>query len=158
MLLEIYAAKVGQEHVLMPPAQQVDQQRYRQFMDEALEWDEMTWRFDDQPAKYSYALQGPDDSLRPFLQASVATVFLPVRPDYNFQVLYYLLTGILWLPAYPFIPVNSVSLDIAIRLKNIPHWHHHRQEEKHWHITLPTSMQVIQEGTQLPDFLTPQYD
>lgn len=158
MLLEVYAEKVGQAGILTPPAQQVNQQRYRQFMDEALEWDEMTWRFNDQPARYSYALQGPDDSLRPFLQASSATVFLPVRPAYNFQLLYYLMTGMLWLSAYPFVPVNNTSLDIATHLKNVPHWHHRRQEEKHWHITLPTAMQVIQEGTQLPDFLTSKYD
>jgi hypothetical protein len=153
MLLKVHTEKVGQEGPVAPPGY-VNTQRYRQFMNEALEWDEMTWCFDDQPAKYSYALQGPDDSLRPFLQATMATVFLPVRPEYNFQVLYYLAAGILWGSRYPFIPVNNASLDIAMHLKNIPHWHLQRQEEKHWHITLPTAMQVIQEGTQLPDFIT----
>lgn len=155
LLLQINAAKVGEPVApSVPPGYQGNKQRYRQFMEEALEWDEMTWRFDNQPARYSYASQGPDDSLRPFLQAKAATVYLPVRPKHNYQVLYYLMSGMLWMSPYPFVPVNSVSLNIAFPLKNVSHWHHHRQEEKHWHITLPTAMQVIQEGSQLPDLIT----
>jgi hypothetical protein len=158
MLLKVHAQTIGEQSLVVPPGQPVGMQRYRQFMGEALEWDEMTWCFDDQPAKYTYALQGPDDSLRPFLQAATATVFLPVRPDYNLQVLYYLSAGMLWGARYPFIPVNNASVPIALHLKNIPHWHQQRQEEKHWHVTLPMAMQVIQEGTELPDFITSKYE
>jgi hypothetical protein len=164
MLLHVNAEKVGLAGGGTGTSEIGIEQGYRQFLEKALEWDEMTWSFNDQPAKYSYAFSGTDDSLRPFLQANTATVFLPVRPDFNFQVLYYLMTGLIWWAGYPFVPVNIPatsspdfsSLDIATRLKNISHWHHEGQEEKHWHVTLPTTMQVIQEGNHLPNFITPK--
>jgi hypothetical protein len=152
MLLYIATAKTGSRPDIAPPLLTVNRQRYVQFTEEAFEWEEMTYRFDDQQSKLSYPLQGKDDSLRPFLQAGSATVFLPVRPVYNFHLLYYLSAGSIWVDHYPFIPVNDTNTQTAAHLKKIPSWDGTCKEEKHWNITLPTAMQVVQESNQLPDY------
>lgn len=152
MLLDIATEKNGADATVTPPLLTVNKQRYIQFADEAFEWDEMTYSFDDQPSRLSYALQGKDDSIRPFLQAGSAVVFLPVRPYYNLQVLYYLSAGVIWLPEYPFTPVNSSDVQTAAHIKKVQNWDEGFREEKHWNITLPTAMQVAQEGNQLPDY------
>ncbi|HJT73533.1 MAG TPA: hypothetical protein VJ720_05930, partial [Chitinophaga sp.] len=74
----------------------VNRPAYYQFIQHAFEWDEMTFVLDDAPLKYNAALQSRNTSLRPFLQAETATVFLPVRPEDNYQVLYYLSSGVIW--------------------------------------------------------------
>ena len=152
MLLNVTMAKTGTRPDIEPPLFTVNRQRYVQFAEEAFEWDEMTYRFDDQPSKLSYPLQGKDDSLRPFLQASSATVFLPARPVYNFHLLYYLSAGMIWISQYPFIPVNATDSQTASHIKKIPCWNEAGKEERYWNITLPTAMQVVQESNQLPDY------
>ncbi|HWK04465.1 MAG TPA: hypothetical protein VNS58_12580 [Puia sp.] len=152
MILNITAAKTGSRPDIIPPLLTVNRQRYVQFAEDAFEWDEMTYRFDDQPSKLSYSLQGKDDSLRPFLQAGSAVVFLPVRPGYNFHLLYYLSAGIIWGTHYPFVPVNDTDIQTAAHIKKIRYWDEAGKEEKHWNITLPTAMQVVQESDQLPDY------
>lgn len=152
MLLDIATDKTGNGPGTIPTLLTVNRQRYVQFVEEAFEWDEMTYRFDDQPSKLSFALQGKDDSLRPFLQAGSAVVFLPVRPVYNFQLLYYLSAGVIWVTRYPFIPVNDTDIQTAAHIKKIQCWDEACREEKYWTITLPTAMQVVQESNQLPDY------
>ncbi|WP_315823805.1 hypothetical protein [Paraflavitalea speifideaquila] len=58
MLLQVYAEKVGLTGSGIANPEKAMEQGYRQFMEQALEWDEMTWCFNDQPAPYNYALQG----------------------------------------------------------------------------------------------------
>ncbi|HEX6428899.1 MAG TPA: hypothetical protein VF008_14485 [Niastella sp.] len=126
--------------------------RCNQFTEEAFEWDEMTYTFNDQPSKLSYALQGQDDSLRPFLQAAYAVVYLPVRPEFNFSILYFLSSGVIEEAPYPFVPVNAGDVLVAQQLKRIKHWYMKGKVERRWEITLPTAMQVIQESNALPVF------
>jgi hypothetical protein len=152
LLSAIAATLVGDAPGITPSQLSVNSQRYTQFINEVFEWDEMTYCFDDQPSKLVYALQGQDDSLRPFLQASYARVFLPVRPGSNFQVLYYLSSGMLWEAPWPFVPVNNTDTATAGHLKQVRCWHEARTVEKYWDIALPTSMQVVQESPELPDF------
>ncbi|QJB37631.1 hypothetical protein HF324_07115 [Chitinophaga oryzae] len=147
LLMQVFDAKVGD-----PATFQINEPRYYQFLREALEWDEMTWFFDDSPSVFSYALQGRDDSLRPFLQAQRARVLLPVRPSFNFQLLYYLSSGIIWPAPYPFVPVNSADTRIAAHLKSVYNDNDYTEIEHTWEISLPTAMQVVQESSELPEF------
>ncbi len=149
LLLEVCSTKTG-----LPPQQlEVNRPRYLQFFGEVLEWDEMSWHFDDSLPAHSYALQGRNDSLRPFLQAQGARVLLPVRPDRNYQLLYYLSAGMLWQAPYPFIPVNEADTAIAAHLKAVASQRHPLPLiERSWEIALPTAMQVIQEDSRLPVF------
>jgi hypothetical protein len=156
LLLQVFFTKVGNAPGDQEPATfQVNEPRYYQFLQDALEWDEMAWFFDDSPSVYSYALQGRDDSLRPFLQAQRARVLLPVRPLFNFQVLYYLSSGMLWQAPYPFVPVNKTDTAIAAHLKAAHHRPPYTKTESSWEIALPTAMQVVQDSSQLPEFSTP---
>jgi len=152
MILDVATVKTGSEPSITPPLLMVNKQRYIQFAEEALEWDEMTYFFDDQPSPLSYGQQGRDDSLRPFLQADGAVVFLPVRPSFNLQMLYYLTTGVIWPGHYPFVPVNTTDTQTATHVKKVKNWDESGKKEKHWDITLPTTMQVIQDSSQLPDY------
>lgn len=152
MMLNIYAQKVGHDDQLSPPSFSVNRQQYTQFLQKAIEWDEMTYRFDDYPDNPDQMPRCSDSSLRPFLQASSATVFLPVKPECNFHLLYYLSAGAIWGAEYPFVPINDVDLKIAAHLKQIKSWDKTDREEKHLDIIVPTDMQVVQEGNQLPDY------
>lgn len=154
LLMQVFDVKVGD------PASatfEINEPRYHQFLREALEWDEMTWSFDDSPSIFSYALQGRDDSLRPFLQAQRARVLLPVRPSFNFQLLYYLSSGIIWSAPYPFVPVDSADTRIAAHLKSVYNDDPYTKIEHTWEIALPTAMQVVQEGSELPEFTSPHH-
>ncbi|MBC9910283.1 hypothetical protein [Chitinophaga varians] len=158
LLMQVHGTKVG-----IPPdgpataSFAVNGTRYDQFFREALEWDEMTWFFDDSPSIFSYALQGRNDSLRPFLQAQQARVLLPVRPSFNFQLLYYLSSGMIWPAPYPFVPVNEPDIRIANHLKAVYNHHPYTKPEHTWEIVLPTAMQVVQESSQLPEFTSPPH-
>ncbi|NLR68447.1 hypothetical protein HGH92_29335 [Chitinophaga varians] len=150
LLMQVFHTKVGEApDTRTAPLNDV---RYDQFFREALEWDEMTWTFDDSPSVFSYALQGRNDSLRPFLQAQWARVLLPVRPAFNFQLLYYLSSGMIWPAPYPFVPVNEPDKQIAGHLKTSYNSNEYTKIEHSWEIVLPTAMQVVQEGSQLPEF------
>lgn len=144
MLKNVIFEKIGEEAVFL--------KRCDQFMQEAFEWNEMTYVFNDQPSRLSYALQGEDDSLRPFLQASYALVYLPVRPAFNFSILYFLSSGIIAAAPSPFVPVNANDVLVAQQLKRIQQWYMKSQVERSWVITLPTAMQVIQDSEALPIF------
>lgn len=153
LLIQVFYTKVGNTPDAHAAAGfQVNEPRYCQFLREALEWDEMTWFFDDSPSIFSYALQGRNDSLRPFLQAQRARVLLPVRPSFNFQLLYYLSSGMIWPAPYPLVPVNESDIRIAGHLKKIYNSQPYTKIEHTWEISLPTAMQVVQESSQLPEF------
>lgn len=154
LLMQVSSVKAGSS---VTDDFQLNEPRYYQFLREALEWDEMTWVFDDSPSIFSYALQGRNDSLRPFLQAQRARVMLPVRPSFNFQLLYYLSSGIIWPAPYPFVPVNPADVRIAARLKSAYNDDPYTKIEHTWEIALPTAMQVVQESSELPEFTTPHH-
>ncbi len=132
-----------------------DASRYQQFFAEALEWQEMSYLFSDAPAAFSYALQGRDDSLRPFLQAATARVFIPVHPAFNFQFLYFLGCGALWNGRWPFVPLNDTQHNrrTALLLQQVQQTTNAMQPVRSWELSLPTTMQVIQESNQLPSFI-----
>ncbi|NML39191.1 hypothetical protein HHL17_18470 [Chitinophaga sp. G-6-1-13] len=153
LLMQVFYTKVGNAPDAPTAAGlPVNEVRYDQFFQEALEWDEMTWSFDDSPSIFSYALQGRNDSLRPFLQAQWARVLLPVRPAFNFQLLYYLSSGMIWPAPYPFVPVNEPDIRIADHLKSEYNRNPYTKIEHIWEIVLPTAMQVVQDSSQLPEF------
>jgi hypothetical protein len=145
LLMELFMTRQGGDPGMM----------YAQFFSQAFEWNELTFTLDDDPWKYNTSLKDKSDSLRPFLQATTATVFLPVIPAQNFRVLYYLSAGILWELPDTFTPVNEKDLAIALALKHVPHWHGQVSVERTWEIKLPTEMQVIDERNRLPYFSSP---
>lgn len=130
-------------------------QMYEQFFNQAFEWNELTFTLNDAPLKHSTTLKGKSDSLRPFLQATTATVFLPVVPAENYRALYYLSAGLLWELPDRYTPVNEKDIAIALSLKQVTHWHGHVVPERTWEIKLPTEMQIIDEQNRLPYYASP---
>jgi hypothetical protein len=125
------------------------------FLNEAFEWREMSYSFDEhigQQAAPGSGWQQADESLRPFLQAARARVWLPVTPRFNYQVLYYLSAGIVWMGEWPFVPVNKNDAVIANALKDIEGWEMRSRVSKPWKVIVPTPMQVLQESQALPVF------
>lgn len=153
--------KTGLEKTGLPPKEEdeaslaVGAQQLRQFFNDAFEWNEISYVFNDSLLPVSVSGTGwedLDESLRPFLQAKYARVLLPVKPSFNYQALYYLDAGWVWNGYWPFVPVNETSVLVANALKNIQNRKGEKTESRSWKIIIPTSMQVLQEGEQLPVF------
>ena len=154
LLLNIYYELVG--FPANDPVQidiDTNESLYKQFFNQALEWDEMTYAFSEHSSSArnldrTFA-QGGEDSLQPFLQAQTANVLIPVRPSFNLKLLYFLTTGLIWKGKTPFVPILNSDLLIAFALKEL---HHSsiQPAENAWDVLVPTSMQIIQESDELP--------
>ncbi len=128
------------------------QLRYDKFFSQALDWNDMTYSFDDTPTEFTYQLKGINDSLRPFLQAKSSNLYIPVHQSYSLQLLYFLATGEIWQLPSPFVPSYSADIDIIYQYKTKSE--KPKPKNKSWLIALPTTMQVVQEKDELLDVLS----
>ena len=113
---------------------------YTQFFDEAFEWPEI-----------SYSLQ--EDHWPRHMR-----VLLPVKPHFSFRVLYYLSTGSPFYGVDHLTPVIETQKNIAAALQRAEREGRCRLYETQldtWLVTVPTSMQWLQDGDQLPGLKTP---
>ncbi|MCJ8291048.1 MAG: hypothetical protein HRT58_14645 [Crocinitomicaceae bacterium] len=122
----------------------VNKPAYMQFFNSSIEWEEMNYVFNDSPPNLTYALQGENDSLRPFLQAKTARILLPIIPEYNYQFINYLGTGLIWTTYWPFLPVLEKDIGIIDHFKKEKESKEEVVTPEAWEITVPTSMQVIE--------------
>lgn len=134
-----------------------------QYINSALEWDEMTYTFldkyDSQNELFTVSSLSPD-YFSGFLKAAYARVTIPVTPQYNQGFLYFLSTGIVWSAADHLTPCfddsileNNTSTDqatIVLEVKNV--FQHPNTPEKtidSWEVVIPTSMQMLQKNNSL---------
>ncbi|HVU95432.1 MAG TPA: hypothetical protein VHE34_09415 [Puia sp.] len=113
---------------------------YTQFFDEAFEWPEMSYSIKED--RWPHHMR----------------VLLPVRPNYSFRVLYYLSTGIPFYGNDPLTPVIETQKNIAAALQRAEREGRGRSYETQldsWQVTVPTSMQWLQDGDQFPGTKTP---
>lgn len=141
----------------------VNEPRYIQFFEQSLEWNEITYNFypqleegenQDEFAFTAFNPYSGNDSLfTSFLQAGAVRVLVPVRPDYAMLVLYYLSSGTIWTGANALIPTDEKYVSLVNDLKILPQ---SDRECKHvsepWEITIPTSMIMLQDSSELPQF------
>jgi hypothetical protein len=148
----------------------INEPRYLQFFDQGFEWNEMTYNFyppfkdhKHQEATLSALKYSDNDPLfTSFLQAGSARVLVPVRPEYNLSILYYLSTGMIWSGENALTPTTEQYLSIVNQLKILSEGRHQYHQEKHerkyenqsWEFTIPTSMIVVQDSSELPQFKT----
>lgn len=141
-------------------------QRYVQFFDRALAWEDMAYAFtvkteDDLGTAIEQHYSGGDQLLSAFLQAGSARVLMPVTPEFSYRLLYFLASGQIWPGTDPLTPtfcpqlkggadrryvelVNALKESAEIPTPELP------QED--WELVVPTEMTVLQDGEQLPVF------
>lgn len=141
----------------------VTKPRYLQFFETAFEWGEMTYHFYptlegqsslDRLTSTAYSQNAsPDQLFTNFLQAGLARVLLPVRPGYTEIVLYYLSSGMIWPSANTLTPVNEADISLVNELKDLAQKCHQKTSDSDcWEITIPTSMLMVQDSSDLPSF------
>lgn len=150
----------------------VNEPRYIQFFDQALEWNEITYHFypklagEEKQDKFTLTALNPysgnDALFTSFLQAGAARVLVPVRPDYAMLVLYYLSSGTIWTGANALTPTDEKYVSLVNDLKILSQSDCAERSaigdrecnhvSKPWEITIPTSMIMLQDSPKLPQF------
>lgn len=132
----------------------VNEPRYLQFLDQALEWSEMAYSLHAGPHGLlqgteadAAALGAGDDALfTAWLQADQARVLLPVQPRCVMAFLYFLCAGLVWDGTDRLVPALQDDVPLVNDLK---HAGTRAQREERvgpvWQVVVPTSMQVLDE-------------
>lgn len=145
------------------------------FFEEAFEWENMTYEF----APYywgnkekwidTYIHKSEDPIFEQFLRAGAANVLVPVRPSWTGTVLYYQLTGRLWIgdgvprllasPSSEEAELFNDYLEEMVGVEDIPESETERvfeispDDKDSWLVKVPTSLVWLQqEDSILPDF------
>jgi hypothetical protein len=140
--------------------------RYLQLFEQAFEWGEMVYYFYARPDGTRLPNRTPywglpeNDSLfTSFLQADAARVVLPARPSFERRVLFFLATGMIWDGRDTLAPAVESNLSIYNELKEAAEaGGGYRPEGEAWEVLVPTSMTMLQRGSQLPRFKPPADD
>ena len=147
LLIARAAAMVGAGPPASPPTPwQVDQPRLHLFLDQALEWAEMTYAFvpGESAGAGEPGQDGDDAVLGAFRHADQARVLVPVRPDRVLAFLYFFASGTIWDGPDRLIAVNPDDVHVADDLKRTAR---RREPERivgrPWEIVVPTAMQIL---------------
>jgi hypothetical protein len=133
---------------------QIDEPRYNQFFEQAIVWEEM-----------SYTLE-PDDGFSDnenptytlgefsrFLNAQKARILLPVAKEFQQKLLFFLATGTLWPGKDRLCPVLNAILSMVNETKYLQEMPQtEKRQETNWEICVPTSMEVLTNNSQFPEF------
>lgn len=145
--------------IASPPSEMmVAWPKYHQFIDTAIEWNEISYSFHlnsliSQDDEISNLLNKSEETLfANFLQADYARVLAPVTPQKLMAFLYFWTTGKIWDSPDWLIAVSSEEAPLVNDMKNGPYntdGHNHNDEEKKkrsWEIIVPTAMQILDEN------------
>ncbi len=129
-----------------------------QYLNTALEWDEMSYTFfdeyDTEKDLFSVSTVSPD-FFSAFLKAAYARVIIPISPMLNYGFLYFLNTGIVWTAKDNLAPcleevtttstANPDQLSVIYGLKKT-FWQSRMIPKviDSWEVLIPTSMQILQ--------------
>ncbi|MEM6271604.1 MAG: hypothetical protein AAF998_19360 [Bacteroidota bacterium] len=142
----------GREGIFNAPA-------YVQFLTQIFEWSAMTWTFsvslaspefkekfaaprsmDSSQKGRLYELLPGEEAFTTFLQASWARVLVPVQPERNLALLYFLSSGMAWNIEDRFAPVNPADVTLASELKRLAaHATAPELRGESWKVRVPTS-------------------
>lgn len=123
-----------------------------QFLEDALEWQEMSARFYSGAAKVPHPVGGACDSARftAFLEADFAVVALPVQPGQALALLYGLAEGQCWDGPPALVPVHVAQLALAQALDQAPAGADAAEAlGQPWEIVVPTALQSLDSGFRL---------
>lgn len=142
------------------------EQRYVQFFDRALSWEEMAYTFtvkteDDLGTTISQQYRGEDELFSAFLQAGASRILLPVTPEFSYRMLYFLASGQIWPGADTLTPTfrpqtngspDNRYINLVNALKESIDVPQEEEAGETWELVVPTDMTVLQESDQLPIF------
>lgn len=140
------------------PSMQYNQPEIIQYLNSAIEWNEMSYTFfdqyDNQGDLFAVSSVSPD-FFSAFLKSNYARVVIPINPLFNYGFLYFLNTGIIWTINDSFTPcfddfnsdkrANIDQLSVVYELKKTFQTLYPKQELiDSWEVLIPTSMQILQ--------------
>jgi hypothetical protein len=156
--LQVKGLPVDKINATEIPNSEFNQPEIVQYLNPALEWNEMSYTFFDEYDNHSSLFSVSSLSsefFSAFLKAAYARVVIPIAPEFNFGFLYFLYTGIVWTAKDSLVPsfedtnndgkINTDQLSIIYELKK----HFHKLENlpitiDSWEVLIPTSMQILQ--------------
>lgn len=154
--VERHYLKAGAKQLLLARQQQdapawLSRPRLEQFFDDAIEWQEMSYRFFSEDDTELPCLDSQADPLfSAFLQAASARLLLPVRPDREKALLYYLQSGAPWPLDNSLCPVHIADAPLVHQLQALPANAAQRLVGEPWTEQVPTHQQVLDSSTALP--------
>lgn len=153
LLLQRHTALTGENVTGMdtsPPSPfTVNEPRYLQFFDGALEWGEMSYSFYSGGSKFvpDYLNESSNDDplFAAFLEADMARVMLPVSPARARAMVYYLSSGMLWFGDDQAVAVSEQDIELTFELKQVLALPAQKETlvGKPWKVVMPTTMQVL---------------
>ncbi|MFZ3065959.1 MAG: hypothetical protein WA277_11835 [Nitrospirota bacterium] len=144
--------------------------RMIQFFEQALEWNNMTYRF--YPYSWGrksgwkdiFPLTDTDPQFTDFVRAGAARVIVPAHPAYTDTVLHFMATNEIWNGGNPPTLYDPLYISIVDELKsdaggdidaNLPACAPDSEYPclaDEWEVKLPTTLVYLQEDAQLPDY------
>ena len=143
----------------LPAVERINEPAYFQFFDQAIEWAEATYSFADTDANTQRALITRNivsliygQPLTNYQNTDQLRVMVPVKPGFNFHMLYFLASGAVSLVAEALVPVFNEARPIAAALKEAAQQPHQpTPATESWEVVVPTNMQWLQNEPALPE-------
>lgn len=130
----------------------VGEPAYLQFIENGIEWDKITYYlYPEYENTAFYSHHTTERNFNSFLRSKYARILLPVKPSYSYSYLFFLATGYLWAGEDKDTPAVYSNINNYGQLKKIKFPATEEEKDK-WEITVPTSMDILQEGSELPEF------
>ncbi|HYW16011.1 MAG TPA: hypothetical protein VE891_07640 [Allosphingosinicella sp.] len=124
--------------------------RFLQFIDQALEWREMSYTlvsFDDGRDDDAEGGSEGDALFDRFAHARQARVLVPAAPDRVLSFLYFFASGMIWDGPDWIVAVNDGEVDVVDDLKRASRAPRaERRVGRPWEVVVPTAMQVLDRG------------
>jgi hypothetical protein len=129
-----------------------------EFFELAFAWDQTTYQFhpyywagSERWAETARAA-GADPIFENFLRAGSASVVVPVNPGFERPVIFFLKTGLIWGGGYMPLFTSPDMLDMYADVELGTQLDPPEQIGEPWELRLPTSLVMLQEDDELPEF------
>jgi hypothetical protein len=128
------------------------------FFEQSFEWENMTYQF--QPYYWAGGeywkdlarASGADPLFEQFLRAGNASVLVPVRPGYERPVVLFFKTSLIFAGGYLSLFNTRDMLDVYADVELGRQFDPPLQVGDDWEVDVPTSLVMLQEGSELPNF------
>ena len=150
--------EVVQSPVSSPPTDDINEPSFYQFFDQAMEWEECTYEFYQEnnfpkDNKINQRIQNfyNGESFTQHLEDKHLRVMVPVVPNFNYKMLYYLSSGLIPYTENIITPVVESTKPIVVALKTASEIYNEPSiTNEPWEISVPTNMQWLIDDDELP--------